>query len=89
MRNYNGKYKVKAIKTDLGTFRYNQANLALFRHIQNPVNHGIPRTWHIQNQKHIPDPDVHNRFIFKTPVFSERLYIQNLGHIQNPLNYLR
>ena len=75
MRNYNGKYKVKAIKTDLGTFRYNQANLALFRHIQ--------------NQKHIPDPDVHNRFIFKTPVFSERLYIQNLGHIQNPLNYLR
>ena len=79
-----GKCKTKAIQTDLGTFRHNQAYpgiiqaySGIFKTLCNP---GIFRTvvypepWHIQNQKHMQNPG-----IFTTLVYSEPRYIQNAG----------
>ena len=69
-----GKCKTKAIQTDLGTFRHNQAYLGIIQ-----TYSGIFRKltylepWYIQN------PDIIRiRSIFRTTlVYSEQRYIQN------------
>ena len=79
-----GKCKTKAIQTDLGTFRHNQAYpgiiqaySGIFKTLCNP---GIFRTvvypepWHIQKQKYIQ-----NLGIFAILVYSEPPQIQNAG----------
>ena len=79
-----GKSKTKAIQTDLGTIRHNQAYpgiiqiySSIFKTLYNP---GIFRTviypepWHIQNQKHIQDPGIVTSLVYPEP-----LYIQNDG----------
>ena len=80
-----GKCKPKAIQTDLGTFRYNQAYLGniqtysgTFKTLCNPGMFRTvvyPEPCHIQNQKHI-----HNSGIFRTPVYSKRWNIQIPTH---------
>ena len=79
-----GECKTKAIQTNIGTFRHNQAYpgiiqaySGIFKTLCNP---GIFRTvvypepWHIQNQKHIQNPG-----IFAALVYLELWYIQNAG----------
>ena len=74
-----GKCKTKAIQTDLGLFRHNQAYpgiiqaySGIFSTLCKPGNLGL---WYIQN------PDIfRTRSIFRTPVYSERWHIQNSGH---------
>ena len=72
-----GKCKAKAIQTDLGTFRHNQAYPGIiqacsgtFKALCDP---GIIRTviypelWHIQNQRHIQNSGIFKiQSIFKT-----------------------
>ena len=79
-----GKCKIKAIQTDLGTFRYNQENRgiiqiqsSIFRTLCNPsifITVVYPEPRHIENQKHIQNPG-----IFATLVYSEPRYIQSAG----------
>ena len=81
-----GKCKIKAIQTDLGTFRHNQAYPGIIQNIFKTLcNRGIfravlyPVPWHnIQKQKHIQNPG-----IFKPLVYSEPQYIQNPRHISS------
>ena len=78
-----GKCKTKAIQTDLGTFRHNQASRnysGIFRYIQNPVLTQINlKLWYIQRTLTYSEPEayseprhIHNPGIFRTPVYSER-----------------
>ena len=79
-----GECKVKAIQTNLGTFRHNktypgiiQAYSGIFRILWYPDIFEIvvyPEPWYIQKQKHIQ-----NLSILTTLVYSEPRYIQNPG----------
>ena len=63
-----GKCKTKAIQTDLGTFRHNQA------YSETCVNLAYSEPWYIQN------PDIFKtRNICRTLVYSEPRYIENSG----------
>ena len=62
------KRKTKAIQTDLGTFRHNQA------HSKPCVNRAYPEPWYIQNLNIFKI-----RNIFRTLVYSELWYIENSG----------
>ena len=63
-----GKCKTKAIQTDLGTFRHNQA------YSKPCVNLAYSEPWYIQN------PDIFKtRNIFRTLDYSEPWYIENSG----------
>ena len=89
-----GKYKIKAVQTDLCTFRHKQAYpgiihaySGIFKTLCNPdIFRSVvyPEHLHIQNQKHIQ-----NFGIFAILLCSERWHIQNLRRIQNPVKYLR
>ena len=80
-----GKCKTNTIQPHLGTFRHNQiypgiiqAYLGIFRTMCNPGIFGIavyPEPGHIQNQKHIQKPGIHNPSIFRTPVYSKCQHI--------------
>ena len=82
------KCKTKAIQTNLGTFRYNQAYpgiihaySGIFRTLCYPDIFKTviyPELWHIRT-----------RSIFRTPVDSECWHIQNPKDIQNPVKHLR
>ena len=69
-----GKCKTKAIQTDLGTFRHNQAYPGIIQAYSKPcVTLAYLDPWYIQN------PDIFKiRNIFRILVNSE------LWHIQNP-----
>ena len=67
-----GKCKTKAIETDLGTFRHNQAYPGIIQVYSKPcVTLAYSEPWYILN------PD-----IFKITVCSEVWHIQNSRHIQ-------
>ena len=64
-----GKCKTKAIQTDLGTFRHNQAFPGIIQAYSKPcVTLAYLEPWYIQNSN-----------IFRTLVYSETRYIQNSG----------
>ena len=81
-----GKYKTKAIQADFGIFTHIPAYSDISRHIQPDIIRHIEayskpcvtltysEPWHIQNQRHIHDPD-----IFRTQTYLEPEYIQNPG----------
>ena len=70
-----GKCKTKAIRTDLGTFRHNQAYPGIIQAYLKPcVTLAYLEPWYIQN------PDIfRTRNIFKTLAYSKPWYIQNSG----------
>ena len=93
-------WKTKAIHTDLGTLRHNQAYPGIIPTCPGiiptypgiiPTYPGIFRTmcysdilWYIQN------PDIfRTKNIFITLLYSECCHIQNPRHIQNPVKHLR
>ena len=73
-----GKCKTKAIQTDLGTFRNNQAYPGIIQAYAKPcVTLAYLEPWYIQN------PNIFKiRNIFRTPVYSEFWHIQNPRLIQ-------
>ena len=81
-----GKCKTKAIETNLGTFRHNQAYPGIIQVYSKPcVTLAYSEPWYILN------PDIFKiRNILRTLVYSEPWYIQNpppvcseVWHIQN------
>ena len=68
-----GKCKTKAIETDLGTFRHNQAYPGIIQVYSKPcVTLAYSEPWYILN------PDIFKiRNILRTLVYSEPWYIQN------------
>ena len=68
-----GKCKTKAIQTNLGTFRHNQEYPGTMQAYSEPF-----LTVVYLEPCYIQNPD-----IFRTPVYSERWYIQNLSNIYN------
>ena len=70
-----GKCKTKAIETDLGTFRHNQAYPGIIQVYSKPcVTLAYSEPWYILN------PDIFKiRNILRTLVYSEPWYIQNPG----------
>ena len=70
-----GKSKTKAIQTNLGTFRHNQAYLGIFQAYSKPcVTLSYLESWYIQN------PNIFKvRNIFRTLIYLEPQYIQNSG----------
>ena len=95
-----GECKTKAIQTNLGTFRHNQtyggiiqAYSGIFRALCYPDIFKTvvsSRTLTYSEPEAYSKPQhVHNSDTFRTPLYSERWYIQNLRHIQNPVVHLR
>ena len=82
-----GKCKAKAIQTDLGTFRHNQAYPGIIQAYSKPfLTLAYLEMWYIQN------PDTFKiRNIFRTLVYSEPQYIQNpaIFQIQGLFRHLR
>ena len=81
-----GKCKTKAVRTDLDTFRHNQAYPGIIQAysgiFRTLCNLGYLEPWYIQN------PDIFKtRSTFRTLAYSQSWYIQNLG-IFKPLAYL-
>ena len=98
-----GKSKTKAIQTDLGTIRHNQAYpgiiqvySSIFKTLCNP---GIFRTviypepWHIQNQNHIQIPGVFRTLVYsKFEAYLEPCQTTTMKHfakIVNGYNFFR
>ena len=92
------KCKTKAFKTDLGTFRHNQAYPGIIQEYSGTFgtlcNPGI-EPWYIQNPDIFSTGSIFRTLaysqpgIFRTPVYSERWHIQNLRHIQKAVKHLR
>ena len=79
-----GKCKIKAIQTDLGTFRHNQAYPGIIQAYSKPcVTLAYLKSWYIQNpitQKHIQNPG-----IFRSLQYSEHKfysYICGVKHLR-------
>ena len=97
-----GKCRAKAIQTDFGTFRYNQAYPGIIQAYSEPcITLPYLELWYIQDSAY-SEPEaysepwhIHNPGIFTTPgtfrtlIYSERWHIQNRRNIQNPVKYLR
>ena len=73
------KCKTKAIQTDLGTFRHNQAYPGTIQAYSEPcVTLTYLQLWYIQNltysepEAYSEPRDINNPGLFRTPVYSER-----------------
>ena len=82
-----GKSKTKAIQTNFGTFRHNQAYLGIIQGYSKPcVTLSYLEPWYIQN------PNIFKiRNIFRPLVYLEPRYIQNsdMFKIQGLFRYLQ
>ena len=93
-----GECKTKAIQTNLGTFRHNQtcpgiiqAYSGIFRTLYFPNMFKTvvcPEPWHIQNQKHIQNPDIFTKLVHSEPRYIQDAGIFKIWGISRTLSYI-